>query len=130
MNYPYFNNYMQMPSNAPTSPYTAFSAPKHEIIRVNGKNGAEALQMAPNSSIFVADETNANRIWLCMTDGAGFKTVRAIRCVFEDVIEQEQANTQLASFEERLAKLEGIVNDKFNPRSTKSGKNSAESGTD
>ena len=121
----YFGQMRQQPVGAPTTPFNQ----RYEIIRVNGRNGAEALQMAPNSSIFVADETNANRIWLCMTDGAGFKTVRAIHCEFEDVIEQTQAANQFAAIEERLTKLEGIVDAKLNSRSVESGTNHAESGS-
>ena len=45
----------------------AFNA-KLEVIRVNGKNGAEAFQMPPNSSIILLDES-APLIWLKMTDG-------------------------------------------------------------
>jgi uncharacterized protein HemX len=77
-----------------------------EIIRVNGKNGADALLMAPNSSIFVADNTNADRIWLCMTDGAGYKTVRGIKCTFE-----EESDVDIQSVENRLQKLEEAVNE-------------------
>lgn len=50
--------------------------PKHEIVKVNGENGANAFQMAPNSSILLLDET-APIVWLAMTDGAGYKTVSA-----------------------------------------------------
>ena len=48
--YNYYNPYAQ---SAPT-PY---SINRQEVVRVNGKNGAEAYQMAPNSSILLLDET-------------------------------------------------------------------------
>ena len=45
-----------------------------QIIRVNGKNGAEAFRMAPNSSILLMDE-NDPIVWLKTSDGAGYCTV-------------------------------------------------------
>lgn len=45
-------------------------APKYEIIEVNGENGVNALQMAPNSRVIAMDKT-APIIWVCQTDGAG-----------------------------------------------------------
>lgn len=42
-----------------------------EIVRVNGRNGAEAYQMAPNSSALLLDETAAI-VWFKQTDGAGY----------------------------------------------------------
>jgi hypothetical protein len=47
---------------------------QQQVVRVNGKNGAEAYQMAPNSSILLLDET-APIVWLKTTDGAGYPTV-------------------------------------------------------
>ena len=38
------------------APQQAFGS-KLEVIRVNGKNGAEAFQMPPNSSIILLDES-------------------------------------------------------------------------
>ena len=59
------------------APQQAFGS-KFEVIRVNGKNGAEAFQMPPNSSIILLDES-APLIWLKMTDGAGYPTIQYIR---------------------------------------------------
>ena len=99
--YPYNNPYAQQANTAPTQP-------TQPVIRVNGQAGANALQMAPNSSVIVADESDGNRLFLCMTDGAGFKTVRAIRCQFEDIETQE---TKYDALDKRLTKLEGIINE-------------------
>lgn len=82
-----------------------------QIIQVNGKAGAEALKMAPNSSIFVQDATNGNRIFLCMTDGAGYKTVKGIICTFEEEQERKQQESIILSLEERIKVLEGIVSE-------------------
>lgn len=40
----------------PYQPYYNMGA-RQEVVRVNGKNGADAYQMAPNSSILLLDET-------------------------------------------------------------------------
>lgn len=52
--------------------------PHCEIVRVNGRNGAEAYRMAPNSSCLLLDET-APLVWLCQSDGAGYHTVTPYR---------------------------------------------------
>ena len=59
------------------APQQAFGS-KLEVIRVNGKNGAEAFQMPPNSSIILLDES-APLIWLKMTDGAGYPAITPYR---------------------------------------------------
>lgn len=68
----YYNPYM-----AAAQPGSNFNlAPpleKQQVIRVNGKNGADAYQLAPNSSVLLLD-TSAPLIWLVQTDGAGYKT--------------------------------------------------------
>lgn len=47
---------------------------KQEVVRVNGKKGAETYQLPPNSSILLLDES-APIVWLKTTDGAGYATV-------------------------------------------------------
>ena len=76
MNYPAGNPYQPYyPYPAPTAPaLRASAAPRYEIIHVTGRRGAEALQMAPNSSVLALDDT-APLVWLCRTDGAGYLTV-------------------------------------------------------
>ena len=49
-------------------------ATKQEVIKVNGKNGANAFQLAPDSSALLLD-TSAPLVWLVQTDGAGYKTL-------------------------------------------------------
>ena len=78
-----------------------------QVVRVNGQQGANALQLAPNSSIIVADETDGNRLFLCMTDGAGFKTVRPIRCQFES---EEPQQDKFAALDARIKALEDRIN--------------------
>ena len=121
MNYPYY-----MPSGAPTSPYGAFSAPRYEVTRVNGKNGAEAFQMAPNSQVLLLDET-APVVWLKTTDGAGYPTLMPYDISPAKTQEQKEAG-RLEAIEKRIADLEVLVNAKSNSRSSKS-KQADESGS-
>lgn len=95
---PYINRYNAM---------TAQQFPKHEIIHVNGENGARALQMAPNSETIVMDDT-APMVWLCQTDGAGYKTVRP----FDISPHKAAPQVDLADIDARLKRLEEIYDDK------------------
>lgn len=47
---------------------------RQEIIHVNGRGGAEAFQMAPNSNVLLLDDTGPI-VWLKTTDGAGFPSL-------------------------------------------------------
>ena len=102
---PYTNRY------EPDPPYNRMPQAQ-QVVRVNGAQGANALQLAPNSSIIVADETDGNRLFLCMTDGAGFKTVRPIRCQFET---EEPQTDKFAALDARIKALEDKIN--VNPAS-------------
>lgn len=88
---------------------TPQQAPRYDVIHVNGQNGAQALQMAPNSSAIVMDDT-APLIWLCQTDGAGYKTVQA----FDISPHKDVPAVDVRSLEERIARLEEMINDKPN----------------
>lgn len=101
---PYLNPYMPQPYQRPQG-YTG------QIIQVNGKAGAEALQMEPNSSVYVQDSTQGNRIYLCMTDGAGYKTVRGILGVFEEDKKEAEQQSALQSIDERLKNVEAKLNE-------------------
>ena len=81
--------------------------PQQEIIRVNGRNGAMSIQMAPSSSVLVLDET-APLVWLCQTDGAGYLTVTP----FDIAPHQEAPQVSVNDLSARLARLEEIVNGK------------------
>jgi len=43
--------------NSPMNMRFTPPAPKYEVIRVNGENGARNFRMAPNSSMLLLDET-------------------------------------------------------------------------
>lgn len=112
---PYQNRLDQMSANM---------AQRCEIVRVNGKNGAEAYQLPPNSSILLLDET-APLVWLAQTDGAGYKTVTP----YSIAPYQAQQPVDLNYLEERIKRLEEKVNeqsDVASVKSKKSGKPTAE----
>lgn len=79
--------------------------PRYNIIQVRGQNGAEALQMAPNSKALLLDETDP-LIWFVQTDGAGYKTVTPYSITpFEPA-----PAIDLNSIEQRLSILEEKIN--------------------
>lgn len=67
------NNYINQTPNMPMyNGYNNYRLPTYEVIKVNGRGGANAFQMGPNSSILLLDETD-NIVWLAQTDGAGYQ---------------------------------------------------------
>ena len=74
---------------------------RQEIIRVSGENGAKALQMPPNSSVLLLDETNPI-VWLKTTDGAGYPTLTPYTI---SPYKQEEP-IDLKSLEQRIANIE------------------------
>ena len=89
--------------------------PKQEVVKVNGENGARALQIAPNSSALLLDE-NAPIVWLVITDGAGYKTVTP----YSITPYQPEPPVDVKSLEERIKRLEEMFNGKSNTRNIKS----------
>ncbi len=119
-----YNNYL--PQNYyNTQPYNPYAQrlntmqqdfqPKQEIIKVNGENGAKAYNMPPNSSILLLDET-APLIWFKSTDGAGYPTLTPY------TIAPYQAEPQIdtKSLEQRVSKLEELLNEQSNTKNVKS----------
>lgn len=89
------------------SPYAGMQQPRNEVIHVNGRGGVDAFRMGPNESILLLDDT-APLVWLCQTDGAGFKTATA----FDIALHQDAPVVDLADINTRLARLEELVNGK------------------
>lgn len=111
--YSNFNNPYMPQFNTPSIPV------KNEVVRVNGRNGAEAYQMSPNSSALLLD-TSAPIVWLKTTDGAGYPSLQAY-----GITPMKESNyTQ--TIEERLTRLEEIVNAKPDTRSDKSKQSNVE----
>lgn len=78
---------------------------KIEVTRVNGRDGAEAYQLAPNSSVLLLDATEPI-VWLKITDGAGYPTVTPYKIEPYQEITQESLEMRLSKIEERLAAYE------------------------
>lgn len=106
MNYFAGNPYQPYyPYPAPTAPALRASAPpRYEIIHVTGRHGAEALQMAPNSSALALDDT-APLVWLCRTDGAGYLTVTP----FDIAQHAEAPAVSVDDLSARLTRLEEML---------------------
>lgn len=73
---------------------------RQEIVHVNGSQGANAYQMAPNSNVLLLDDT-APIIWLAQTDGAGYKTVTPY-----DITPHQEKHIDVDSLEARIKRLE------------------------
>lgn len=108
-----YNNqfgYQMAPQFMPqTQPFQGWgqNLSKQEIVRVNGENGAKAYQLAPNSSALLLDES-APLVWLVQTDGAGYKTA----VPYTIAPYQAQQTPDLHSLEERIQRLEDMLNGK------------------
>ena len=84
---------------------------RQEIVKVNGRAGADAYQMAgPNCSVVLVDET-APRIYIKATDGAGYPTVTPYRIEPE----QEQPAADAKDLEARIKKLEEVIYGQSDP---------------
>lgn len=94
-----------------------------QVTRVNGRNGAEAYMLAPNSSALLLDES-APVVWLKQTDGAGYPTLTP----YKITPYQEEAPADINALEKRIEKLEEIIsNDKSDTISINSKRQSGES---
>jgi hypothetical protein len=102
----YYNPYQaRIDAISAQMPSQTMSAPRYEIIHVNGKNGADALQMAPNSNIIVMDDT-APMVWMIVADGAGYKTATP----FDITPHQSAPTVDVGGLESRVKRLEDIFN--------------------
>ena len=102
MNSPYgINPYMpqmQALQNAYAQRKPVYSG---QVITVSGHNGASAFEMAPNSSVFLMDESGS-MVWLAKTDGAGYKSMMP----FDLVPHQDAPAPDYSALDARITKLE------------------------
>ena len=94
---------------------------KTEVVRVNGRNGADAFQMAPNSSALLLDASEPI-VWLAQTDGAGYKTISA----YDISPHQPDVPVDVKGLEARIANIESIVS-RWEDRNGKSNNRNYES---
>lgn len=106
---PYQPSVLQYPQ--PTSLATTQIGASHSITRVNGENGARMFQMPPNSEDLLLDES-LPIVWLVQTDGAGYKTITP----YDVTPHQTEATPDYKSLEDRIKKLEDMVNESHSKR--------------
>lgn len=87
---------------------------RYEIVKVNGENGARAFNLPPNSSILLLDETQPI-VWLKMTDGAGYPTIKA----YNIIPVETQTQTDVIGLEARIKRLENYINEQSNNANVK-----------
>lgn len=102
--------------------------PKYEIMKINGKGGVDALQMAPNSELLALDKTS-NLVWLIQTDAAGYKTSYPFTITpyeEEKPADVNELSSRITKLEQMLGSIvegmEELKNDKSNFRNTKQNK--------
>ena len=87
--------------------------PKQDVIKVNGENGARAFPIGANSSALLLD-SSGELVWLVTTDGAGYKTVMP----YDITPHQATPTPDFTTLEQRIERLEGIINGNTSDTST------------
>lgn len=85
--------------------FSQFTQPtpfQQKAIEVSGRAGAEAYQLAPDSSALMLDNT-APILWVAKSDSAGYKTLTPFDITPHNETKQEDI---IKSLEERISKLE------------------------
>ena len=78
-----------------------------KIDRVNGKEGAEAYFLMPNSEVLLLDTTNPI-VWLKQTDSAGYGTVTGFNVIpLKD--DADVSKNDYSELEQRIANIEQIL---------------------
>lgn len=95
-----FNPYQMNPAYANPNLHP-ITQNQNQIIKVNGRGGAEAYQMMPNSQVLLLDETQPI-LWLKQTDGAGYPSLNA----YDIKPHEEKPLPDMQSLEERITKIE------------------------
>ena len=89
------------------NPFNPYGFQRQEqVVRVNGRGGAEAYAIGPNSSALLIDESGT-LVWLVTTDGAGYKTVSP----YDITPHQVPVAPDYSTLEARIKRLEDKLND-------------------
>ena len=108
------NGFNRLNNNSYNDYFSRMNMPHYDIIQVRGKNGAEALQMGPNSRVLLLDE-NDPLVWFVETDGAGYKTITP----YQITPYQPAPPIDLNTLEARITNLEERLNAKSNSTTNK-----------
>lgn len=97
--------------NQQNNPFTQYfmqslgvQRPQTKVIQVKGKEGANMIEMAPNSELLVMDETDPI-IWYIKTDDVGMKDITGL----DITIHEDEEKKVMSSLEERIARLERMM---------------------
>lgn len=119
-----FNPYQMNPAYASQMAQNLHQMSSAQIIKVNGRGGAEAYQMPANSQILLLDETQPI-LWLKQTDGAGYPTLNA----YDIKPHEEQKMPDMRNLEERIERLEEVIRNESDSTSNGRKKPDAVAGT-
>ena len=81
---------------------------RREVIKVNGRAGADTFKMGANESVLLLDTTQP-MVWLAQTDGAGYKTLTPYD--ISPHIEEKQED-KFKALEDRISRLEEKIDAK------------------
>ena len=106
MSNPYLNSMnQQMQMMSYQNPYLPQPPiQKQQIVKVQGQEGANAYRMAEDSSALLLDES-APIVWLCRTDGAGYKTITP----FTITPYEPEPPVDVKALENRISRIEEMI---------------------
>ena len=102
-----FSNYNSPYISPVTTGLQYGQSPKQEVTKVNGKEGANAFPLPPNSSVLMLD-INRPIVYLKQSDGAGYCSITPYK--IEPYTEEE---TERNDLEKRIKRLEDIINESY-----------------
>lgn len=117
-NYPYYQNYNQMPTYQPQYQPQQFAARQPlQLIRVTGIEGAKAYDMPPNSAAPLFDSNN-DIMYIKTTDDAGFPTIRAFSFTAldmapaqnEEFVTRQEFETRMGQIVPMFEEIKGLLN--------------------
>src|SRR5574344_1129927 len=95
MNYPYYNNY--------------FQPQRHELIRVNGLEGAKNYPLSPGSTVALFD-AESDTMYIKSMDAGGFPSIRTFSFMETTSKPTDMTETRLSAIEEEIANIKEEVN--------------------
>ena len=124
---PYPNQYVpQYTGYQPAAPYPAAQysqqsfqqqqQPVHGFVYVTGIEGAKAYPMGPNSEMPLFDSTNDGVMYIKTTDGAGYPTIKPVRCspmdqqVTDVAVTRDDLDRMYKDLAGQIEQLRGAIN--------------------
>ena len=117
---PYYppRQYQPQPMQQPMEPMMGMQA--QGLIKVNGRAGADAYQMAAPNSMVALFDANDDVFYIKSTDGAGYPSIKAYRFTdagevsvpVEDWVSRQEFNTFKTELQEALKDVKQLVQKK------------------